>query len=392
VTDARRLLGGLSPGSFLERHWQKRPLLVRDAWPEFPWGLSGDELAGLALEPEVESRVVMGETACEDWMLLHGPFEPRFFEDTPERDWTLLVQDIEKHLPALGAVLEAFRFLPDWRVDDLMASYAAPGGTVGPHRDRYDVFLLQVSGRREWAIQYPAPATERLREHPDLRLLADFVATERWTVEPGDLLYLPPGVPHYGIALDDCVTYSIGLRAPSVAELVRGWAEECVRATAEELGYDDPDLRPQANPAEIPPAALERLRDRLRRHLQADDLAMDRWLGRHLTSPKAAFADLGRTEPLSAAALAAALAGGRRLLRNPAARISVIRYDAERLFLYAQGEEYRLGPALQPLAERLGREGRLAAGDLADSAARQLVTDWLNAGLLLFSDELEGDG
>lgn len=386
-----RLLGGRSAERFLERYWQKRPLLVRDAWPEFPWALGADELAGLALEPEVESRVVMGETAREDWMLLHGPFEPEFFQDTPERDWTLLVQDVEKHLPALGAVLEPFRFLPDWRVDDLMASYAAPGGTVGPHRDRYDVFLLQVSGQREWAIQYPAPATECLRRHPDLRLLADFEATERWTVGPGDLIYLPPGVPHYGIAVDDCVTYSIGFRAPSVSELVRGWAEECVRATAGELGYDDPDLRRQANPAEIPPAALDRLRDRLRRHLQADDLAMDRWLGRHLTTPKAAFADLGRAEPLDARALAAALDGGRRLLRNPAARISIIRYDAERLFLYAQGAEYRLGPALRPLADNLGRSGRLGAEDVAEPEARRLVTSWLNAGLLLFSDELEGN-
>ncbi|PWG65509.1 cupin domain-containing protein [Sediminicurvatus halobius] len=383
------LLGGLSPEAFLERHWQKRPLLVRNAWPEFPWALGADELAGLALEPDVESRVVMGETAQEDWILLQGPFEPEFFHDTPARDWTLLVQDVEKHLPALGAVLEPFRFLPDWRIDDLMVSYAAPGGTVGPHRDRYDVFLLQVSGQREWAIQYPAPASERLREHPDLRLLTDFTATERWTVGPGDLLYLPPGVPHYGIAVDDCITYSIGFRAPSVAELLRGWADECLRSASAELGYDDPDLRRQANPAEIPPAALARLRDQVRRHLAADDLAMDRWLGRFLTEPKPAFARLERASPLAPAELAAAVQAGRRLRRNPAARVSLVRYDSERIFLYAQGEEYRLGPALHGLAETLGRQGWLAAADLAQPAALEQTAEWLNRGILLFADELE---
>lgn len=389
MSEGWRLLGGLAPEAFLERYWQKRPLLVRDAWPDCPWALAPDELAGLALEPDVESRVVMGETAREDWMLLHGPFEPEFFADTPERDWTLLVQDVEKHLPALGAVLEAFRFLPDWRLDDLMVSYAAPGGTVGPHDDRYDVFLLQISGEREWAIQYPPPVSPRRREHPDLRLLADFEPSERWTVGPGDLIYLPPGVPHYGVAVDDCVTYSIGLRTPSVAELLRGWAHECLRSAPEELAYDDPDLRRQANPAEIPPAALERLRDCIRRHLQADDLAMDRWLGRFLSTPKAAFAELTRGEPMAADTVHGMLVAGGVLVRNPAARVHLIRYDSERVFLYAQGEEYRLGPELHGLAEALGRAGRLDAGAVTTTAARTQVTEWLNRGILLWRHELE---
>lgn len=389
----RALLGGLSEDAFLAEYWQKRPLLIRDAWPQPPVGVTGAELAGLALAEDVESRVVMGDTTAEDWMLLEGPFTEAFFSDTPDRDWTLLVQDLDKHLPAFGALLEPFRFVPDWRIDDLMASYAAPGGTVGPHRDSYDVFLLQGEGEREWRIQWPPPGAERLAGHPDLRLLADFEATRTWTLAPGDMLYLPPGVPHYGIATSECVTYSIGFRAPSAGELLVAWARECAARLDADVRYGDPDLRPQANPAELPPGALDRLRRLVRDHLTADDLTMDRWLGRHLTAPKAAFADVSAGESDTTDGVAAALAAGRALIVNPAVRMSLIRYDDAHAFLYAHGEEFSLDPVATALAGRVTATHRLTAADLAGNAAdrdHQLatLTRWLDAGWLLYADEL----
>jgi len=196
-----QLLGGLTPERFLAEYWQKRPLLVRQAIPGFKSPLSADELAGLACEPEVESRLILEKGGSRPWQLEHGPFEEERFATLPESHWTLLVQRVNHWVPAVADLLDHFAFLPSWRLDDIMISYAADQGSVGPHTDQYDVFLLQGAGRRRWQIDASVTDESPLLDHPDLRILAQFHATDEWVLEPGDLLYLPPGLAHYGVAL-----------------------------------------------------------------------------------------------------------------------------------------------------------------------------------------------
>ncbi|WP_435103713.1 cupin domain-containing protein [Arhodomonas sp. AD133] len=386
------LLGGLTPEAFLAEYWQQRPLLVRGAFERLPVAISPEELAGLALESDVESRVVMGETAREDWMVVHGPFEAEFFTETPDDDWTLLVQDVDKHLPAFAAMLAPFRFLPDWRIDDLMVSYAAPGGTVGPHLDRYDVFLIQASGHRRWKIQQPAPAHERLRDHPQLRLLADFEATDEWVLGPGDMLYLPPGVPHYGIAEDDCVTYSVGFRAPSGPELLAAWATERQAAPGDDDRYRDPPGA-TATPGALSADTLAALRRLVREAAAAPDATLDDWIARHLTEPKPAFRQLHATGNNDADAIAARLAAGETAHLNPAVRL-LIADTASGRAVYIHGELAEVAAPAHAVAERLAHHHRLEHADLpAAGAGRdtalELLARWRGYGYVLFDEDLE---
>lgn len=387
------LLGGLSAAEFLARHWQKRPLLIRQAITAPPPMLSAEELAGLALDEQVESRVVIGDTEAQDWTLLEGPFTEAFFSDTPDRDWTLLVQDVEKHVPALHRWLAPFRFLPEWRRDDLMISYAAPGGTVGPHVDSYDVFLIQAEGRRRWSIQQPAPAAPALREDSPLRLVRDFSATDTWVLEPGDMLYLPPGIPHYGVALEAGLTLSVGFRAPSASELLDGWARHLgEQATGEDPRYADPDLTPASRPGEVPAPDMARLRTLLRTPGEAGDDLLDDFLGRFLTAPKPAFRSLERTSGLPVPEIAGALASGRRLARNPAVRMALLPGTDHAPRLYVHGVPVAAEPPLLAPARRLAAFEPVSSADLAaDDGARQMqleaLAGWYNLGWLWFEDE-----
>lgn len=214
-----QLLGGLSAAQFLREYWQKQPLLIRKAMPHWRDPLSPEELAGLACEPGVEARLVLQRAGVGPWSVRHGPFSEADFLTLPETHWTLLVQDAEKQAPALlGDFLEPFRFIPDWRCDDLMISYAPTDGSVGPHWDQYDVFLLQGKGRRRWQISTQPLQPDNLLPDTELRILCDFTPEQEWLLEPGDMLYLPPRVAHHGVAVEPCLTYSIGWRAPAYRE------------------------------------------------------------------------------------------------------------------------------------------------------------------------------
>lgn len=287
---SRRLLGGMAAGEFLHRHWQKRPLLVRGAWPDIEPCASQRELFELASRSDVESRLVSdlrGEQEGVSWQLCHGPFEEDELRELPARRWTLLVQDVDKHLPAATQLLEAFDFLPRWRLDDLMISIAAPGGSVGPHVDSYDVFLLQACGRRRWLLQRELTSCD-YREDTELRVLSHFEAWEDHVLDAGDLLYLPPGVGHWGLAEQGdelCQTYSIGLRAPEPRELLAHVAQALLEAAAEER-YSDPDLQPAPARAELAPKALKRLLAPLRQVLALSDDMLPREVARYLTEAK----------------------------------------------------------------------------------------------------------
>lgn len=382
VPDLQELLGGLSAEQFLRDYWQKRPLLIRAAIPGFRSPLSADELAGLALEEDVESRLVL-EHGEYPWELRHGPFAEDAFAALPESHWTLLVQDVDKHIPELARLLRPFRFIPDWRIDDLMISYAAPEGSVGPHVDQYDVFLLQAHGRRRWQIQHPAPAAERLLEGVDLRILAEFQPTEEWVLEPGDMLYLPPGVPHHGVALEACMTYSIGFRAPSDQDLLDDFSLWQLEQADTETRYTDPDLRPSAAPGELDEAARDKLRAAIRARLQPSDEELDRFLGHWLTEPKPLFAGRELDEPWSPERLCRELTQAERLRRNPAARVLLIRRP-ERSYLFADGLEYPLDDAALALAAALAAEPELSAIDWRQptASALALLTALINADVI----------
>ena len=199
---------GMPPEQFLRDYWQKRPLLIRNAFPGFESPIQPEDLAGLACEDGVLARIVQHDRASDGWKVSHGPFPEEMFPGMPHQDWTLLVQDVDKWDADIAALLPHFSFLPRWRIDDVMVSFAAPGGSVGAHIDQYDVFLLQAHGHRRWQIDARPNPPLGYRPDVELRLLQQFDPSHDWVLGPGDMLYLPPGVPHHGVAEDACLTFS----------------------------------------------------------------------------------------------------------------------------------------------------------------------------------------
>jgi len=246
---------------FLANYWQQKPLLIRQALPGFETVISPEELAGLAMEPGVHSRLVIEKDAESPWQLSYGPFSEERFTSLPRSHYSLLVSECEKWIPELRALLDQFTFIPRWRIDDLMISYAPDQGSVGPHIDEYDVFLIQAKGRREWMIESRIRECPELIEGLDLAILRDFDPDQRWVLEPGDLLYLPPKIPHHGVALGDgCMNYSVGFRAPAVSDVMDSFLLEAADQGLTDTRYYDGDLRTARDPAEILDRDLERFR------------------------------------------------------------------------------------------------------------------------------------
>ncbi len=327
------------PAAFLQEHWQKRPLLIRSPWASWFNPLEPDELAGLACEDTgVESRLI---TRRADGIVMEsGPFDEARFAKAETVPWTLLVQAVDHHVPEVAALIEAFRFVPDWRIDDVMVSYATDGGGVGAHFDQYDVFLVQGLGRRRWRVGPRCDGATALLAHEDLRLIADFEATGDWVLEPGDILYVPPGFAHEGVAVgDDCMTYSIGFRAPSRADLVESWSAHLADGMPDEDRYTDADLAQQANPGEITAAALARLHAMVASAM-ADSAGFARWFGAYNSLPKYAEADWRPEAQIPAATVRAMLAGSAPLSRNPASRFAFIRQEGEALCLFVDGRSF----------------------------------------------------
>lgn len=279
---------GMPAATFLRHYWQKHPLLIRGAIADFQCPLSPDDLAGLACIEGTLGRIVRFDRRRDRWHLENGPFDEERFAKLPKRDWTLLVQDVDRWDPEVRRLLRLVDFLPSWRIDDIMVSFAAPGGSVGAHVDQYDVFLLQGLGQRQWQIDArPNPSLD-FREDAPIRLLQHFDASHDWLLEPGDMLYLPPGVPHFGEAQTACLTLSIGMRAPSAGELLAGFAAEQALKLDEALRYCDPDLKMPTDPAAIDHEALTRLRQTLTQAMKLDDAALGDWFGRFLSLYRAA--------------------------------------------------------------------------------------------------------
>ncbi|MND43354.1 50S ribosomal protein L16 arginine hydroxylase [compost metagenome] len=381
-----QLLGGLTARDFLRDYWQQKPLLIRQAIPGFESPISPDELAGLSLEEEVESRLVL-EHGERPWELRRGPFGEDTYQNLPERDWTLLVQAVDQFVPEVAELLEQFRFLPSWRIDDVMVSFATPGGGVGPHFDNYDVFLLQGHGRRRWKIGQMCDGDSALLPHADLRILADFQQTDEWVLEPGDMLYLPPRLAHFGIAEDDCMTYSVGFRAPSAAEVLTHFTDFLAQFLPDEERYSDAGAAPVSDPHQIQHDALERLKSLLSEHMSDERLLLT-WFGQFMTEPR--YPELVAGAEVEEEDFLGAIEDGAVLVRNPSARLAWSEVDAD-LVLFASGQSRLLPGSLRELLKLICAADALHLENLgqwlADDEGRKLLLELVKQGSLEFADE-----
>ncbi|HSF48039.1 MAG TPA: cupin domain-containing protein [Burkholderiales bacterium] len=364
-----QLLGGLRPGEFLERHWQKKPLLIRRAIPAFESLISRGQLLEISGRPDVESRIVLRKHG--EWEVLDGPFRRRDFKILPASHWTLLVHGVNLYIPEADRLLRAFSFIPYCRLDDVMVSYAAPQGGVGPHCDSYDVFLLQAAGQRRWQIGNPKNKT--LDEGAPLKILKHFEPCQEWLLEPGDMLYLPPGYAHNGIAVDACMTYSIGFRAPSARELgcaFLAYLEDTLQLAGQ---YRDPDLKATSDPGRIGKGMLDQVAQMLDeiRWSRAD---VERFLGCYLTEPKAHIFFDAPAAPLNLNEF------------EQRARSSGLTLDPKAQMLFRSGTVFMNGEARalgkSKALRQLANERALAPTSTIDNNAIQLLYEWYLAGFL----------
>ena len=268
--------------TFFQDYWQKKPLVIRNALPNFETPVSAEELAGLSLEEEVESRIVI-QKSDTDYELKRGPFTEEDYQNLPEQNWTLLIQGMDRLIPEVTDVLNDFDFLPRWRIDDIMISYATTGGNVGPHFDHYDVFLLQAAGKRRWTLTSQDCTEDNYITGVDLRLMKTFKVEQDHVFETGDILYIPPKWGHHGVALDDeCMTYSIGYRTYRGQELWDSFGDHLSEMAVFKDLYLDPVWSENLNPGEVTAKATEQAQQLLQKTISNTDL-MQTWFGRFAT-------------------------------------------------------------------------------------------------------------
>ncbi len=396
VNQPLALLAGLSPAQFMRRHWQKKPLLVRQAIPGFQPFLGRAALFKMAASEQVESRLIVQHD--KGWRMKPGPFASRSLPALAREGWTLLLQGVDLHEPAAHALLQQFRFVPDARLDDLMISFATPGGGVGPHFDSYDVFLFQASGRRCWKIGQQKDLT--LQQGVPLKILQNFEPDQEFVLEAGDMLYLPPRYAHDGVAQAsvgedgkalDCMTYSIGFRAPGELELAAELLHRLAEISEDAAGageqettgqtaraprnYRDPKQEATSNPAAVPAGLLDFATQAVRAALK-DPLAFGCALGEYLTEPKPS---VWFDEPSGGWDGEALKTGRSGIALDARTRMM---YDAAHVFI--NGESYRARGADATLMRKLADQRQLVARELrkASASAVALLNDWHDAGWL----------
>lgn len=364
---------------FLSTYWQKKPVVIRQAFNDFQDPISPDELAGLAMENEVDSRLV-SQTA-QGWQVTHGPFTD--FDHLSESHWSLLVQAVDHWHPAAAELMLPFRALSDWRMDDLMISFSVPDGGVGPHLDQYDVFIIQGAGRRRWRVGNNDVVAQH-SPHPDLLQVAPFDAIIDEILEPGDLVYIPPGFPHEGYSLEPSLNYSVGFRAPSGKELLSGFADYVL---ANELGsrrYSDPNLTLRQQPAQVHAKESDALRAMISELLQSDHF--EPWLGEFLSQSRHEL-DIAPPQPAyQPDEVRNALEEGCELLRIGG--LKVLQLSG---ITFINGERFETSVA--EFADLLASQGSLSVEGLCQFIDNPLLlsqlTDLVNAGYWYFADEDE---
>ena len=369
-------LTGFDVRHFLRQHWQREPLLIRQGFPGFSDLLTPEELAGLACETEIESRLV--HTRGKQYRMRNGPFSESDFTSLPARNWTLLVQSVDQWLPSAKALLHSVPFIPSWRLDDLMISYATKGGGVGPHFDYYDVFLVQGLGSRHWKLGQHCSSRDEIISASGLKLLRNFQETDSVVLQTGDVLYVPPGVAHWGTADSNSMCYSIGFRAPSLEEMLIGYSEHLAFESNPDERYTDPPLKPDCiQPGEIDIQGINRARRQLSTLLKDGDKFID-WFGsimtagRHpeLIAPEHPLPDLAQP--------------GLRLVPSLASRIAW-HHQENKLLLFVDGEtlKLRFSKPLVKLAQQLSKhESFTVSSFMQHTASRELIQELLARGCL----------
>lgn len=322
-------LGEMPVSTFLSDYWQKKPLLIRSAFNEVPL-VPADELAGYSLEDEIESRILIetptGQPMQSQWRLHHGPFAESFYAQLPSSHWTLLVQAVDQLHPEIHQLLHRFRFIPNWRVDDIMVSYATDGGSVGPHFDYYDVFLLQAHGSRRWRLGQTCSTKSELRSDTECKILSQFEPSEDWLLHAGDMLYIPPNVAHWGIAQGECITYSVGFRAPSYGDLLLDLCQEVAANISADRRFEDSGRALNQNPGQITDEDIARVRSIVQQSLGDDQLIRD-WFGRYMTHPRRQSLQFERDS-------------GVRAVLSAQARAAYSAVDEDKAILFVNGERF----------------------------------------------------
>lgn len=324
---------------FLNKYWQQQPVLLPALFQDFDDPITAEELAGLACEEFIESRLInTGKDG--NWALEQGPFDETMFQQLPSRDWTVLVQAVDQWSALVNALKTPFDFLPSWRIEDVMVSYAAPGGGVGPHFDFYDVFLIQGSGQRRWLVGDRCPADAALLANSEQKILQSFEAKQEFILNPGDVLYLPPQIAHWGTAVNESLCYSIGFRAPSVAEMLEGYSDSLIaRSNPARRFTDSIDTLP-LKPGAINPGSLQRALEDLT-ELIADESSFAKWFGCYVSNPKYPELVQPAEHPLELSALRSRLQQGASLVRHPCSRFAFLKYESE-LYFFADGGLHKL--------------------------------------------------
>ena len=360
-----QLLGGLTTEQFFNEYWQKKPLLIRNAIDDFESLITPDELAGLSLEDQVQSRILIEKDADRPWKVIYSPLDETVFSEMPETHWTLLVSDIEKHIPEFTEITDQFRFIPDWRIDDLMISYAPEGGSVGPHIDQYDVFLLQAHGQRRWQIGEKPVENEDFIEDIEIRVLKEFYPDHDWIVNPGDLLYLPPRIAHYGVAVNDCLTYSVGFRANSHNELVSSFTDHLLNNNQNEKRYNAIDF--QQHPAEITAETIQELKHILISNLLTDSTNIEQWFGEFITEQKFELDTVPEQDFTNNDQILAFLSSIDSVNRHPAIRFAFIKHG-NNSDLFINAKKYT---TQTEFAELLCDKRQLSSTDLLNAAVNE---------------------
>lgn len=374
------------PAAFLQDDWQQRPRLIRQLIPGFSDAIESAELAGLACEEAVESRLVR-QIQTGRWSVAHGPFAESVFQQLPDENWTLLVQAVDQWDPAVASLKQAFAFIPQWRIEDVMVSYAEDGGGVGPHFDYYDVFLLQGSGRRRWQVGPRVPPETRLENQDGVGILPNFVATDTFELEPGDALYIPPQFAHWGTSIGVSQCYSIGFRAPAVADMLEGYSDSLITGSRADERYVDPMPRLPSHPGRLEHTALEQVYADLQNRF-ANPRLFRRWFGCYATQPKYPELRDHATPSWDSARLQDALAAGERLQHHPGSRFAYL-VEAESLVLFADGDAFDMPLSCEDAVAVLSLETTVMELDNArlgdDGALRNSLLQLLNQGSLILA-------
>lgn len=351
-----------------------------------------DDLAGLACHEGVEARIVLEKDRLAPWSVLHGPFYESDFKTLPDTHWTLLVQECNTHVPELALLLERFNFIPNWRVDDIMVSYAVKDGSVGPHVDQYDVFLLQALGTRHWKINPQIENDAAFLEDTELRILQNFESEQDWILEPGDMLYLPPGVAHHGVAINECMTISVGFRAPDYYSLLSSFIDEQYASIADAFSlprYQDPDLQPQQSCGEITSHSLQKITEIIQSHASNME-QIKHWFGRFITEPRNEMDWQYPETEYTAQTLIDECKFQNEICRLEDARFAYIKINSTTTLLFVNGEEYSLKSNATRLAPILCDQRRIAVAELNDFLSVpeycEILVSLFNRGYLYFNE------